>query len=107
MSSVLDKIYKNSEEVKDRVESIDNTLQRLYKAEVKENKSEDKERKDKALKRKRSLRQEKRETADKKRQGLFGAMSKAQKRKEGNVIMDIIKGALSGLGGSVQQYLWT
>ena len=47
MSSVLDKIYKNSEEVKDRVESIDNTLQRLYKAEVKENKSEDKERKDK------------------------------------------------------------
>ena len=27
-------------------------------------------------------------------------MSKAQKRKEGNVIMDIIKGALSGLGGS-------
>ena len=100
MSSVLDKIYKNSEEVKDRVESIDNTLQRLYKAEVKENKAEDKERKDKELKRKRAIRKEKRDSADKKK-GLFAAMNNQAKKKETNTIMDILKGALSGLGGVI------
>ena len=98
MSSVLDKIYKNSEEVKDRVESIDDTLQRLYKTEAKENKAEDKERKEKALSRKRALRKKKRETADKDK-GLFGALKKEEKKKESNFLIDLLKGALSGIGG--------
>ncbi len=100
MSSVLDKIYKNSEEVKDRVESIDDTLQRLYKTKAKEDKAEEKERKEKSLRRKRELRKKKRESADKnKDKGLFGALKKEDKQKESNFLMDILTGALSSIGG--------
>ena len=98
-SSILTKIYKNSEEVTERVVSIDKTLTKIYQIEAKESKAENKERKDKDKFRRRELQTKKREASDRKKHGIFGKQTKQEKKEEKNFLMDILKGALGGVGG--------
>lgn len=99
MNNILKQIYTNVEATNKSVVSTNATLQKLLKLEQAEFKRDEKAKKDKDKIRRREKQAASRKSGDK--NSILGKLSDKEKKKEKKSIMDILLGALGGIGKSI------
>ena len=95
--NVLKKLYGTSTASNKAVENIDDTLNKIYKLQQKENKEKNTAAKKEATEKRREAQREKRKEREDSNKGLFGKMKPEQKKEEKNGLIDLLKGGIGGL----------
>ncbi|QBP06003.1 membrane-bound lytic murein transglycosylase D precursor [Synechococcus phage S-B68] len=95
--NVLKKLYGTSTATNKAVENIDDTLNKIYKLQEKENKEKNAASKKEATEKRREAQREKRKEREDSNKGIFGKMKPEQKKKEKKGLLDLLKGGIGGL----------